>query len=94
MKKYTIYDIKKMAKEYGFRFFQAKDYCYFFPVDDLDVLFNCDSVGVYHWSLAHLNFWEGELIWKIEHELNYGFFERYQKSKYWKHASKRIQEFK
>jgi len=89
MKDYTIYDIKRMAKEYGFHFYQGKGYCYFFPVDDNDVLFYSDSVAICKWHHDDLNFWERELIWKIQNELSFNNCEIYENSQYWKHYEER-----
>jgi hypothetical protein len=92
MKNYSIHDIKRMAKEYGFKFYQGKGYCYFSPVEDLDVMLNFDSVSVCYWHQADLTFWEKELQYKIQNEMDEHFHEIYKNSKYWEHAYKRAQE--
>ena len=88
-KDYTIYDIKRMARQYGFRFYQGKGYCYFFAVNNLDIFLNCDSVEVCYWDQAELAFWERELIWKIQNELSFNNCEIYENSQYWKHYEER-----
>lgn len=92
--KYSIWSIKRMAKEFGFKFYQGNGYCYFTTTDDNDIMLECESVGVCYWDQANLIFWERELQHKIFQQTNYNNYEKYQASKYWDHAYSRAKELK